>query len=198
MWFGCALIPQTGLVVPVNALLYEHWMYLPSIGLFLGMAQAIAVTLENDRTRVRVVGAGCVVALALGVMTYRQNTVWHDPITFYTNIFNHGEPSWRAHSNLAGTYLGEGKYDEAMEQLQLALRNGGETAANVHENLSIVYWHRLQVEAEISELKRALELDPDYVNAADSLARVYSALGDKRNAEFYRQKAADIRSERGL
>ena len=41
LWFGAAHFPDSGLLVPVNSLFLEHWMYLPTIGLFLGIAQSL-------------------------------------------------------------------------------------------------------------------------------------------------------------
>jgi protein O-mannosyl-transferase len=197
MWFACAQLPQTGILTPVNSLFYEHWMYLPTVGLLLGVAQTISVTLENTRVRISAAVGGCFVALILGGMTYRQNEVWYDPVTFYTNILSYGETSARVHDDLGAAYIKRGDYDLAMEQFQLALERS-DTLASVHENMAVIYFYRSKVQEEIAELKRALEIDPDYVNACDALARAYDLLGDKQNADLYREKAADIRNTFGL
>jgi len=194
MWFACAQVPQTGILIPINSLFYEHWMYLPTVGLFLGVAQTVAVTLQNTRARIGAAAGGCLVALIFGTMTYRQNEVWRDPVTFYTNILNHEETSERTHNNLGMAYIERGDYDQAMDQLQLALKRS-DTIASVHQNMAAIYFYRSDVKGEIAELKRALEINPDFVDACDGLAAAYDLLGDKQNADLYRQKAADIRKE---
>ncbi|MFA5041333.1 MAG: hypothetical protein WC464_06850, partial [Bdellovibrionales bacterium] len=47
LWFAAAHSPDTGLLFPMNSLFLEHWMYLPSVGLFLGIAQTLVVLTKN-------------------------------------------------------------------------------------------------------------------------------------------------------
>jgi hypothetical protein len=39
LWFGAAHAPNSGILFSMNSLFLEHWMYLPTIGLFLGFAE---------------------------------------------------------------------------------------------------------------------------------------------------------------
>jgi tetratricopeptide (TPR) repeat protein len=41
LWFGASLFPNTGLIFPMNAQFLEHWMYVPTIGLVLGVVEYI-------------------------------------------------------------------------------------------------------------------------------------------------------------
>ena len=36
LWFAAAYAPESGMLTTVNSLFREHWMYLPSVGLFSG------------------------------------------------------------------------------------------------------------------------------------------------------------------
>ena len=48
-WFFIALLPVSNLV-PLNANMAEHWLYLPSLGLFLLIAQAAQKFLEKGKS----------------------------------------------------------------------------------------------------------------------------------------------------
>ncbi|MBU6476235.1 MAG: hypothetical protein KGQ70_09735, partial [Alphaproteobacteria bacterium] len=83
LWFAAAFSPYSGIVSPINALIAEHWMYLPSIGLALGLAQTIALWLEKRKTeylRKAVAFSAFLIVTACGAATFRQNRVWHDPV----------------------------------------------------------------------------------------------------------------------
>jgi hypothetical protein len=53
----------------LNALLYEHWLYLPSVGLFLGVTQKIASMLPTARTCAGGAAVALGVALIFGAPT---------------------------------------------------------------------------------------------------------------------------------
>ena len=200
LWFAAADILHTGIFLPVNAVLLEHWLYLPSIGLFLGTSQALAKTHIRLQQRKPMEGSlAIILAIVLGVLTYRQNTIWSDPETLYLNIFKNGEPSPHAHNNLAVIYTLQGKYKEALEQYDLSIELSGDTNAQTHHNLAITLLNgpdrgRYTQEA-IRHLKRALELDPDYYASSNALATLYDMQGDAEQAAYYRQKAAETRKK---
>ncbi len=125
LWFGTVLFPNTGLILPMNSQFLEHWMYLPSVGLFLGISQSIYVLVSGPRMqKAKPVLAGLAILCAgvLGIMTIEQNTVWHDAFTFYGNIFKYNEPSARGHNNLALAYMDRGDPAAAIDEFQKADR----------------------------------------------------------------------------
>src|ERR1035437_5260609 len=46
-WFAAALSPLTGIVVPIDAMVSEGWLYMPTIGLSLGAAQTLAIWIHR-------------------------------------------------------------------------------------------------------------------------------------------------------
>lgn len=136
--------------------------------------------------------------LILAALTYNQNTIWRDPITFYRNILDHGETSVRAHNNLGIAYMNLGNYTAAMEQLQLALQSPA-PVAETHQDIAALLAKnadgRSHLDEEIIEMKRALDIKPDFAPAYDGLADIYGYKGDKEQARFYRQKADLIRQK---
>ncbi len=198
LWFGCAQLPQSGILVPVNSLFLEHWMYLPSVGLFLGIAESLGEILKPAPARKTIAGVAAIVTVVLGVLTYRQNAIWRDPVTFYRNILDHGETSVRAHNNLAIAYMNNGQYIAAMEELQRALKDPApppETYQDIAAVLSLYPGGHAHIQEEIAAMKHALEVKPDFLPACYGLADLYDYLGDTKQASFYRQKAATIRAK---
>ncbi|MFA5040680.1 MAG: hypothetical protein WC464_03495 [Bdellovibrionales bacterium] len=143
LWFAAAHAPQTGLFVLMNALLLEHWMYLPSIGLFLGAGEALTSSLKNKPRAVPIIASATALALciALSVATYNQNKVWRDHLSFYPHILSYEPTAARAHSNLAIYYLNNGKYDDAIEHLDQSIASV-DAYAEARYNLASAYLHK--------------------------------------------------------
>ena len=82
LWAAMAHIPQSGILIPNNALIYEHWLYLPTMGLFLGSGESLARLSGHarmQRFQSVLVGLAILIAGLFGVMTFEQNKVWRDP-----------------------------------------------------------------------------------------------------------------------
>jgi hypothetical protein len=150
LWFAGAHLPQAGVLQPVNSLFLEHWMYLPSIGLFLGMGEALAQPLIRLKAA-KIAGViAFVIALVFGYLTYAQNEIWHDPVVFYKNILDRGETSVRARNNLGIVYMERGEYGKALEQFQLSLKSSDLTP-ETHQNIASLLSKNLDGQEHLKE-----------------------------------------------
>lgn len=197
LWFGCAQIPQSGIIVSVNSLFCEHWMYLPSAGLFLGIAETIENNLRNPKSRTASATAAALFALIFGMLTFRQNVVWHDPVIFYTNIIDRGGVTIRARCNLGVVYMEQGDYAKALEQFRLGIREN-DIIAEPHVGIAMILSKnpdgKPHLEEEIAELNRAIEINPNYIPSYEFLSLIYADAGNQGQAEFYRNKAQEMRA----
>jgi len=197
-WLLSAYLPY----VPADTSFYEHWFYLPSIGLFLGTLQALALCVEKSSVVYSrlVRNSGLVAFLLLiffeGILTYQQNRVWRDPLTFYNNIFDQGEKAAKAHANLGNFYIQKGDYKNGILQSEIAIKNSDDTLASAETNLAIAQlMSSLPAHASVDALKhlqRALIIEPDYYPALIALAQFYKQHGDDVNATLYQKRAEQV------
>ncbi|MDE2029240.1 MAG: tetratricopeptide repeat protein, partial [Alphaproteobacteria bacterium] len=186
LWFFTAHAPDSGLAVAVNSLLLEHWMYLPSAGLFLGIGETLAgMTPDRPRIAMACGAAAFLFAMIMGCKTYAQNEIWHDPVVFYNNIFAHGEQSARAHNNLALYYDDRGDIPDAITQFKKAIAIS-DTYAETRYNLALAYLSLPDARAHVQEardnLTRALAIDPNFYRAWGAMAGVYTLEGNRKKA----------------
>jgi tetratricopeptide (TPR) repeat protein len=198
LWFTAAHAPNTGLLFSMNSLFLEHWMYLPSLGLFLGMAQFSVETIrrfQNSLLKQAAIGTALITVTALSARTYDQNKIWHDPIVFYNNIFSYGVQSARAHNNLAIAYTNIHNIPMAIQEYRRAIMEG-DTYAETHYNLALTLLalpdQKAQIPQIIKELKRSIEIEPRFYRSYDALAQLYAQSGDQEKAATYRQKAKQM------
>ncbi|ABQ27945.1 tetratricopeptide repeat protein [Geotalea uraniireducens] len=108
-WFFIALAVESS-VIPIVDVIFEHRVYLPSIGFF--MALSTAVVLAVDRLAVRrpqIAGIAFIalllVAVSLATATFRRNMVWQDETTLWQDVAAKSPDKSRPWNNLAYAYL---------------------------------------------------------------------------------------------
>jgi hypothetical protein len=202
LWFFTVHSPDSGLLVPMNALFLEHWMYLPSVGLILGTSETISGLVQG---KAKFLSYGCALcglcfAGMLGIMTYNQNKIWRDPPSFYNNIFLYGEQSARARNNLALYYADHNDFPNSLEQFRQAVAIS-DTYAETRHNIALIYMRMpdqmAHVQDAINNLNRAIELDPTFYRSYQTLGDIYELiLHDPDKASYYHQRAAELKKLR--
>ena len=111
-------LPVSGLVT-LNATVAEHWLYLPSAFLFLGVLAALE---SSGLFRSRVVRI-CLTTwlLFLSARTFARTFDWVDQRTFVTRTIADGGDSARMLINLGGLELNDGHLAAAQRALEQAL-----------------------------------------------------------------------------
>ena len=114
-----AYLPVSGLI-PLNATVAEHWLYLPSALLFLAAAAALdAAGLFRSRI---VVACLALWLAALAARTFVRTFDWKDQRTFLNRTIAAGGDSARMYINLGGLELSEGHLEAARKAIDRALQ----------------------------------------------------------------------------
>lgn len=161
-WFLLTWFPISGLI-PLNAQIAEHWMYLPMAGFLWAAAEGIWALMRGNR----VVQAAAAV-LVFGVLllflgaTAARNRVWRDNETLFRDTLAKSPASIRAHFNLAVTY------------------------EDILHNVAGARRHYERVIALYKDKKSASDAEdqfwPDELEAHLSLGRIYAQRGDLSRA----------------
>jgi len=222
LWFAAALSPYTGIFKPVDGFLFEHWIYIPAIGFFLGLSQTAAVRLEALRLKkMPVIAAGLVVlaALLFGTKTFTQTELLHDQGTMFENIIKYDPESAWARDNLATFYFDHDQFEKAaaqwhaLEGLDYSPFISKDRMLYIHNALAFIYLNIMSdknktgvsyqemidalpssthIAEAIEELKTVQELAPDACCASQFLAGIYYYQGNKDKGDYYKALAEKI------
>ena len=190
IWFFVALIPVSN-AVPLATYMAEHWLYVPSMGVFLIAGWGLDQVMQRGWQQPAL--AGLIVALAAyGGLTMRRNADWQDGLTIYAATVRLAPQSARAWSNLGHAYQEAGQAQQAADAYQHALQlTTGATprpglppaaadpfmASHQHAMVGNIYREQQRYDEARREFEAALGLDPGNVSAYNNLALTLSAAG---------------------
>jgi type IV pilus biogenesis/stability protein PilW len=175
-WFLINLIPSSNLLYPINAYMAEHWLYLPSIGIFLLLAKGLTLLSREKGLKSLSIGA---VVLFLGVysfLTIDQNGYWKTKIPFYLRTIKYANNSSRVYYNLANEYRELGQNEKAIENYDKALKVRPDYY-EAYYNLGKTYENMSDREKAIEAYQKVLSIEPDYDKAHYNLGNLYYESG---------------------
>lgn len=180
-WFFIAIFPNTN-IIPINALIYEHWLYLPSLGFFITIAWLLEKLLKRGNIfKCATVLIAIAIALFYIWRTHERNREWRDHISFYESTIRHVPDSGRLHNNLAMAYSDKGRIEDAVMEYEKAI-SLGDYYPQIHFNLSNIYIGRGDYEKAVKELIRSIEIDNNFLYSHESLSVLYFNQGKFREA----------------
>ena len=109
-WFLLGYLPISNLL-PLNATVAEHWLYLPSVGFLLFLfGCSLDIPARWQRFALPV---ACLAVLGLGVRSFDRSGDWVSPEMFYRHAIASGAAKIRMALNLGQIYAGEENYGKA-------------------------------------------------------------------------------------
>ena len=184
-WFFMALGPVSG-IIPINAIIYEHWLYLPLIGFATLAGFYIDKLLEFLKIKKGIISYWLFVIVLVvyfsffAVQSIRRNILWGDSVKFYEDILKYSPSSVRILTNLGNIYYERGDFEEAEEFFKKAIDTpAGNAFAQPYYNLGNLYRDKGRIDDAITQYKKAIEVDPSFPFAYQNLATIY--INNKRD-----------------
>ena len=175
LWFFLCLSVESSLI-PIADVIFEHRVYLPSVGFFTAVTSGIFIAAGKLKKEKIIVPLVVLLTLALSTATFARNNVWKDGRSLWEDVVRKSPDKARPHDNLGAAYSKQGRLDEAIKELQVALRLNP-AYANAHNSLGIVYALQGRLDEAIREYQTALRLDPDYAISHNNLGVIYGQQG---------------------
>ncbi|KJU81273.1 conserved hypothetical protein, membrane [Candidatus Magnetobacterium bavaricum] len=146
LWFFITLSVESS-IIPIADVIFEHRLYLPSVGALIAMVTAATLAVNALTTRMPTVKKlilplFLLILTILAIATYARNIVWQDKATLWADMAKKSPAKARPHLGLANLYTELGYISDAINQYHIVIR-----------------------------------LKPDYADAYIGLSRAYAYLG---------------------
>lgn len=187
LWFFVAVSVESSFIV-IGHVIFEHRMYLPSIGIILAASVLLARWVRSPRWTIGILG-GIIVIFSL--LTLQRNRIYADSVTFWQDNLNKSPKLVRPHLNLGVAYMEKGQFPQALEQFEAAaaLDPAYEEARG---NKGLVLMKMGRYEEAMVELNAALVLYEHYVDAYHNRGLLYAKLKQPQAAMADLNKALEI------
>lgn len=177
-WFFITISVESS-IVSIADVIFEHRLYLPSIGFFLTAVTLLVMAAAYLKGRVpaleKVVVAGLVLCVGVFAMaTYARNNVWIDPISVWYDTVQKSPLKARPHVNLGAAYIARNQVDKGIHELELAVKLRPDYPVSLIA-LGTAYQMNGQFNEAGKSLQRALELDPGSAEAHNQMGANYRA-----------------------
>jgi tetratricopeptide (TPR) repeat protein len=185
-FFYVALLPSTRLFGD-PAVLAERFVYLPSAGLAVAFAFALAALVRRYGAR-SVTVVALTLAVALTLVTLRRNLDWHSRRALWEAEARWTQDDWKVLLNLSEVYVQQGRHQEAVALCDRGLKLAPtQSAFAANRGIGLASLGRLD-EAEAS-FQRAIALSGGAPLERANLARLYAMTGRAALAEEQYSKA---------
>ncbi len=184
-WFFITLSVESS-IIPIEDVIFEHRLYLPSIGAFISISAFILMISDKLREKGIIAGRALVPVLAVIILiltgtTYARNMIWKDPILLWEDVVSKSPDKARPHNNLGKAYWERGLKDKAFEEYSIAVKLDP-MFPQALTNIANMYREKGQLNRALQHYQMAIFLAPTYTNAHFNLGLLYLQKGDALNA----------------
>ncbi len=195
IWFWGNLALESSFL-PLK-LVFEHRLYLPSVGFFLFVSILLIKGVESFKTQAQAkvgikVGLLLVLIIPLSLLTYQRNKIWQDDLALWEDVVKKSPRKPEPHSALGHIYAGRGRLTEAIVQHKRALEIEPRLKG-VRNALGAIYLRQGRVEQAVTEFLEEIKHYPDNTEAHYNLGIAYQRQKAliKAIAQFQRILAID-------
>ncbi len=158
-----------------KAVMEEHWLYVPSIGIFIAISYFIT-------KGVRYFGNTCYKAILLSVIMYfsiitiNENRYWKDNYALFTHTNKYVKYSYTVYRNLAWVYINRNQPGKAIDMYNRALdlKQDDNQKKILYKSTAYAYFLNGQPDKAIGLCREAINMDFNYADAHAYLGLAYS------------------------
>jgi Tfp pilus assembly protein PilF len=125
IWFFVTLSVESS-IVPITDVIFEHRLYLPSVGFFLSAVMICINYSKRVRStsfkRAAIVVCAAIVVVTLSAATYARNRVWSSERLIWEDVLAKRPGNARGHAMIGAILAESGNVDEAISQFKTAIR----------------------------------------------------------------------------
>ncbi|RMF92526.1 MAG: tetratricopeptide repeat protein [Candidatus Schekmanbacteria bacterium] len=172
-WFILSLSPH--LLIRLNDLYAERWLYLPMIGVSFLISELLFYFFRSRYSKHLII---CTVLIVLffSIGTFERNSIYKSEITLWKDAVKKSPLKARPHNNYGYALQKAGFVDEAIKEYLIALRINP-LYIEAHNNLGAAYAEKGLYERAEYEFKRAISLKGDSPKTYNNLGMLYQRRG---------------------
>ena len=196
LWFFLALAVESSLI-PIPDVIYEHRLYLPSVGAFTAAAAGLWMVIDRARKpalALSLTAMAAAVVLLLTAATWQRNQIWRSAASLWQDVAAKSPKKARPYLSLGAALGKEGRMEEAIAALRRGIRlSPDDPKPYINLGAALASTGRLQEAAGV--LSKVLKLEPDNPEALNNLGIILTDLGRSDEATGLLSRATRVDPE---
>ncbi len=192
IWFFVTISVESS-IIPISDVIFEHRLYLPSVGIILSFSTLLA--LVSQRLNLRPAGivlVGAIVAMN-SAATFKRNAVWGSEIAFWEDVMKKSPNKARGYSNEGYALIKKGDRQEAIAYFGKAVRLRPNFWLTNY-NMGNALLQAGRPDESLMFLYKSIKLKPDYADAYANLGYALVELKRPEGAIKYLAEYARLRA----
>jgi len=197
LWVPITLVIEST-IVPLE-IIYEHRMYMPSVGLAVLSIVPIAILAENNGLfKTIYIPLTLILCLALAISTRSRVHDWKSEKSLMQSSLRHAPGSARLWSNLGSAYASDGDTKNALLSFDKAISLDSDNAS-AHSNRGKLYFDQLnEYEKALADFNAALNLNQNKVKTLIERGNLFYTTGFFEKAWRDYSRAISIQKDHAL
>lgn len=143
-WFLIGWLPVSN-IIPISTLMADRYMYVPAIGVFLGIVLASSNLLASKRQLAFTWGPAIVI---LALLAYQRTGVWRNSITLWEDSIAKDDGNYLAYNSLGNAWADERESDKALEFYLKSL--------DINEDYHLVHYNLARLHDDLGEWSKSI------------------------------------------
>ena len=184
-WYLGTLVPVIGFVQVGAQSMADRYSYIPLIGIFILLVWWLAdLAAKWPRQKIICGVAAAIVLGACWVRTAIQVPNWRNSFTLFEHALATTGDNFVANINLGSALMEQGKFDEALQQYEISLRN--DPTFEAHVSMATIFEKQNKLELAEEHFRAGVELQPKDKLIRNNFGMILMHLGklDEAAAQF--------------
>ncbi|MBP6532891.1 MAG: tetratricopeptide repeat protein [Bacteroidia bacterium] len=186
--FSVSIFPVLHLVAVNSALIYERFVYLADIGIFIAVFALIEKIPAHEKKLTYLIGGICLVFSGL---TFARIPVWENSLSLWTDVVTKDPTSADAFTNRGQYFESIGDHEKAFQDFSQSIKLNPNKPDGYH-NRAVSYFNMKDLNNALIDNQHALDIDPRFSSAIVNRAAIFFNLEKNDSAIFYYKKALEI------
>jgi len=164
-----------------KAIMEEHWLYLPSIGIFLGTVYIIKRFVKNAGG-LFYKGTLAAFIISLSIITLAENKYWKNNYTLFSHTLKYVDNSITFYRNLGRVYLSRQEMNKSIDMYKKALgiKQDKKQRLVLYKDLAYAYFLNNKIKEAVDFCLKSLNINYNYAPAHACLGLIYSKDDSKK------------------
>lgn len=176
-WFFIAISVESSFI-PISDVIFEHRVYLPSVGAFIALAACVNLVADRfgDDGRKKALVTCTLLIAVLSAATFMRNNVWRSEVSLWEDVVKKSPNKVRGLNILAGAYLKVSRIDDAkylLDKLSQMTFDSPDVEEGYYVNVASLKTDAGSLDEAEAALGKALEINGKSFQVYSDLCSVY-------------------------